>query len=397
MTVFRRASARLLLLAPLALVPQPARAQASSQTVTIVQIGGGIDSSYADFLVGELHRAARENDLAVVIRFNSSGTVKANVGRVAQAIAASPVPVLTWVGPKGRHATGAAAILWANGDVRLVAQGATVGPASPVAIGGQKTVEADLPAPDGTAGTLFEAVRFLDNKVVNGRLVLIDADTARIRFARPGPVVAVRHSLATNPTLVYLLLLTGIGAIVFEAFQPGFGPAGYAGAALVALAAYGLVTLPTNPIGLALLLAGVAGMALDVRRDAIGPPTWLGAVVLAAGSWLLVHSHGPALRPALWAVVTGVLGSLLFYGIVMTIVLRALRGQNARLGQALVGRSGQVRSTLNPQGHVLVEGALWRARAVGWEGPVAAGTPVRVTGVDEEALVLDVAPLGGED
>jgi len=126
-------------------------------------------------------------------------------------------------------------------------------------------------------------------------------------------------------------------------------------------------------------------------------PTWLGTVLAVAGSWLLVHSNGPALRPALWAIVVATLGNLLFYGIVMTVVLRALRGQNARLGQALVGRTGEVRSILNPQGHVLVEGALWRARAEGWEGPVSAGTRVRVTGVDEEALVLDVAPLGGED
>jgi membrane-bound serine protease (ClpP class) len=161
----------------------------------------------------------------------------------------------------------------------------------------------------------------------------------------------------------------------------------------VLLAAYGLAALPTNPIGLALLLAGTAGMAYDVRRNTLWLPTWGGAALLTAGSWLLVHTHGGALRPALWAIALGLIGSLVFYGVVMTVVLRALRGQSANLGKALVGRSGEVRSTLNPQGHVLVEGALWRARALEWDGPVAAGTPVRVTGVDEEALVLDVEPI----
>lgn len=413
MTFFRRA--RLLLLAPLALVPQPARAQAPEQVVTIVQIGGGVDSSYADFLIGELHRAAKRHDLAVVIRFNSSGTVEVDPNRITHTIAESPVPVLTWVGPKGRHASGAVARMWGSGDLRLVARGTTVGPAYPEAIGGttpkigvggrppayfgRRLTDAELVSAgiaNDTAGTLFEAVRYLDGKTVNGQVVRIDQQTATIRFARPGPVVAVRHALATNPTLVYLLLLTGIGAIVFEAFQPGFGPAGYAGAVLVLLAAYGLVALPTSLAGLVVLLAGVGGMALDVRRDAIGIPTWAGAVLLAFGSWVLVHSNGPGLRPATWAIVVGVLGSLLFYGIVMTVVLRALRGQNARLGQALVGRTGEVRSVLNPQGHVLVEGALWRARAEGWDGSVPAGTRVRVTGVDEEALVLDVAPVAEE-
>ena len=421
MTITRRALAWLLLVASAlglaALLPRPATAQApQGRTVSFVQIGGAFDAAYADFLVGEIRRAERDGDMAIVLRLNSSGTVKADAERLVRTVATSKVPIATWVGPTGRHAHGAATRIWYAGDLRLVAPGAVVGAAYPTAVGGgdRPPATSDLPpalqrGPDlgadalveqgiahGKAGTLFEALRSLDGKTIDGRTIRLDQQNDDIRFARPGPVVAVRQALATNPTLVYLLLLTGIGAIVFELFQPGFGPAGYAGGILVLLAAYGLVSMPTNPIGLALLLLGIGGMALDVRRDAIGPPTWGGAVVAALGSWWLVHTNGPELRPALWAIVTGILGSLLFYGIVMTVVLRALRGQSAQLGQALVGRAGEVRSTLNPQGHVLVEGALWRARAIEWDGPVAAGTPVRVTGVDEEALVLDVAPIGRE-
>ena len=422
MTISRRAVGRLLLLAfalgLAALLPRPAAAQdGTGGSISFVQIGGGIDAAYADFLVGEIHRAERAGDTAIVLRLNSSGTVEADADRLVRAIAGSTVPIATWVGPRGRHVSGAATRIWYAGDLRLVAPGATVGAAYPTDIGGDDAPPATTDLPEGLragsaagadelvaagiahgrAGTLFEALRALDGKTFDGKRITLDQETDDVRFARPGPVVAVRQALATNPTLVYLLLLTGIGAIVFEAFQPGFGPAGYAGGILVLLATYGLVSMPVNPLGLALLLIGIGGMALDVRRDSIGPPTWGGAVVAALGSWWLVHTNGPELRPALWAIVTGILGSLLFYGIVMTVVLRALRGQSAQLGQALVGRSGEVRSTLNPQGHVLVEGALWRARAIEWDGPVAAGTPVRVTGVDEEALVLDVAPIGRED
>lgn len=371
MKTFRRVL-RLLPLALLAFVPASS-AQESTPTVTIVQIEGGIDAAYASFLTDEIERAARERDVAVVLRLHSSGVVKTDPEALYNAIDDSPVPVTTWVGPRGAHVAGTATRFWEAGDKRLVADGTEVR-------------DARHPA-TGKAGTLVEAVRAaLEGTGVN-------PDDVTIRFAAPGPVIRVRQALGTNPTLVYLLLLTGIGAIVFEAFQPGFGPAGYAGGLIVLLAAYGLVALPTNPVGLALALAGVAGMAYDVRRDTLLLPTWGGAALLAAGSWLLVHPSPAALRPAVWAIATGVLGSLVFYGIVMTVVLRALRGQSANLGKALVGRSGEVRSTLNPQGHVLVEGALWRARAIEWDGPVAAGTPVRVTGVDEEALVLDVVPI----
>jgi membrane-bound serine protease (ClpP class) len=394
------------------LAPAHAQQLQKTPTITIIQLSGGLDSAYASFLKGELRRADREGDVAVLIRLTGSGTVKTDARALARAVSDAKTPVATWVGPRGAKTTGADTLLWLAGDLRLVSSGATVGHLAPLDLGGttafgRSGVDAgpllnqDLRAnalldqhiATGSAGTLFEAVRSLDGQVVNGTTLDVDTTLDRIRFARPGPVVAVRHALATNPTLVYLLLLVGIGAIVFEAFQPGFGPAGYAGGLLVALAAYGLLTMPTNPLGLALVLAGVAGMGLDVRRNALGPPTWLGAVVLTAGSWLLVHSHGPALRPAIWAIATGVAGSLVFYGVVMTVVLRALRGQAGQIGQALVGRSGEVRSTLNPQGHVLVEGALWRARALEWDGPVAAGTPVTVTAVDEDALILDVVPI----
>lgn len=421
MTNSRRLLGRLLLLAfalgLAALLPRPAAAQdAPGNTVSIVQIGGAFDSAYADYLVGEIRRAERAGNLALVLRLNSSGTVKADADRLVRAVADAKIPVATWVGPRGNAVRGAATRIWYAGDLRLVAPGATVGAAYPTSVGGDDEPPAGSDVPErlrrgpalgsdelvkdghahALAGTIFEAVRALDGKTIAGRSITLDQKNDDFRLAKPGPVVAVRQALASSPTLVYLLLLTGLGAIVFELFQPGFGPAGYAGGVLVALAAYGLVSMPTNPLGLALLLAGIGGMALDVGRNAIGPPTWGGAVAAALGSWWLVHTNGPELRPAIWAIVVGLLGSLLFYAIVMTVVLRALRGQSAQLGQALIGRDGEVRSTLNPQGHVLVEGALWRARAIEWDGPVAAGTPVRITGVDEEALVLDVAPIGRE-
>jgi hypothetical protein len=48
----------------------------------------------------------------------------------------------------------------------------------------------------------------------------------------------------------------------------------------------------------------------------------------------------------------------------------------------LVGRAGIVRSVLNPEGHVYIDGALWRARWTGEAKRAKVGTPVRVHGVD---------------
>ena len=59
-----------------------------------------------------------------------------------------------------------------------------------------------------------------------------------------------------------------------------------------------------------------------------------------------------------------------------------------RLGvEALLGSHASAMEALAPEGHVLVEGEIWLAVA---SEPVAAGTPLRVTG--NEKYLLHVAP-----
>ncbi|MCA1823976.1 MAG: NfeD family protein [Mycobacteriales bacterium] len=349
-----------------------AHAAAGTQVIDIVQVDGLIDSAYADFIVDEIVLANRKHFAAIVLRIDSAGVVKADARRVVEAVAASPVAVTTWVGPNGAQVRGRAFDIWAAGDVRF---------AGPRARG--------IPTTDvsGVKATIGEVVRSIDG---------VDEQTAKIRFANPGLVRRVRHTLVL-PWLAYLLLVGGLGALVFELFQRGFGPAGYAGLVALAAAGVGLAGLPTNPLMLALLVAGVAAMALDVARGGLGVPTWGGAALLAAGSAYLVHAGTPAGRVPALPLAVGVGGSVLFYVVVMTVVLRAVHALPGAGAAALVGRVAEVRSTLNPQGHVLVDGALWRARALDADGAVATGVKVEVTAVDETALLLDVVPVSPED
>jgi membrane-bound serine protease (ClpP class) len=55
----------------------------------------------------------------------------------------------------------------------------------------------------------------------------------------------------------------------------------------------------------------------------------------------------------------------------------------------MVGQTGVVRTALDPEGQVQVDGELWKA--VTLDGPVAAGESVRITAVD--GLTLTVARL----
>jgi membrane-bound serine protease (ClpP class) len=64
------------------------------------------------------------------------------------------------------------------------------------------------------------------------------------------------------------------------------------------------------------------------------------------------------------------------------------RRMKARLGaDALIGSEASAMEALSPEGHVLVEGEIWRAVA---SEPVPAGTKMRVVG--HEQYLLRVAP-----
>lgn len=422
LTVARRCALACLALAGTTLLTAgPAGAQAAdrSQTINIVQIDGAIEPAYADYIADEIRRSEREGHLAVLLRLDSPGSIKIDDDKLLRTVAEAKVPVATWVGPNDAAVSGLAAGLWLVGDVALIARDARIGAVCPVAVAGRRgdcpeeSAAIDMSLRNGlaaggrdglrqvladnglVAATLREAVSALNGKEVEGRPLVVDSTQVTVRFATPGLIRRVRHTLVA-PTLAYLLLVAGIGMLVFELFQPGFGPAGYAGLLTVALAAYGFAGLPVNPPFLLLVLGGLAAMTYDVARNALAVPTWAGLAAFVVGSVFLFHSNGPALRLPWPAVVLATFGVLVFFAVAMTVVLRALRGQSAEMGRALLGRIGEVRSTLNPQGHVLVEGALWRARAVEWDGPVDTGTKVHVTGVDQEALILDVEPVPAE-
>ncbi len=406
MATTRRLRALLLLLATLttglgahvasAQTPPPAT---PSRVINIVQIEGGIDAAYADYIVDEIRGSERRQDALVVLRLSSSAAVKVDSRRLLAAVLGATVPVVTYVGPNDATVAGLPARLWSAGDVRFVAPGATIRSHEAghrVLHRGAEAVTAG--AAQGLASSIFDVIRQLDGKTaeVSGSTVTLHVDPKGtdidVRFANPGLLRRIRQAVSTNPTLVYLLLLAGAFSIVFELFQPGFGPAGYAGIILLAFAAVGLVGLPIAPWALALVLAGLLALTWDVASGGLGVPTWAGTAVLAVGSVFLVHSDGQRLRVPWPTVAVGVLSSVVFFVVVMTVVIRSLRGPAPELGRALLGRVGEVRSTLNPQGHVLVEGALWRAR--GSDGDrVEAGTRVTVTGFDETALVLDVEPV----
>jgi membrane-bound serine protease (ClpP class) len=220
-------------------------------------------------------------------------------------------------------------------------------------------------------------------------------DEVQVRFHSLGLLRRMLHAASTAP-FVYLLLVVGLGMLLFEVFQPGFGVAGLAGVITAGIGVVGAFVLPVRWWAVALVVLGLLLYALDTALAGFGPITALATVAFAAGSWWFYAA--PVLQLPGWLVASATLSALVFFVLVMTTVLRAQAGPEGTDVSELVGRTGVVRSTLNPEGHVFIDGALWRARSVATgtspgedTGAVRVGTPVRVAAVDGPVIL--VGPL----
>jgi membrane-bound serine protease (ClpP class) len=414
MGAMRRAASLLCLAGVLLAVVAAAPAQGSQQDGPVVEVfeaSGVLDASVLGALRRDLAGAQRRGARVFLIQLSSFGGLGVDPAAVRAAVAGAPVPVAVWVGPRAATAAGSATLLLAGADVVAVSRQARIGPALPAELGRGRDPAAEaallagagLPAAvargtlDGAAAeaagladyqaeSLPDAVRRLDGRTADGRP--LEVTGFRVRFLSRSLVDRVRHGLA-NPGLAYLLVLAAAACLSFERFQPGFGVAGAAGVVCALLAAWSLVVLPTSWLALAVLLAGQALFTIDAALGGLGLGTAGAAALTAAGSWWLFSSPSPLLRVDGRLAALGVLWSLAWFVVILTVVLRSQR--QAGLGtEALVGSRGVVRSILNPGGIVVVDGGMWRATLATGDGSLGTGQRITVDAVVDG--VLQVRP-----
>lgn len=146
-----------------------------------------------------------------------------------------------------------------------------------------------------------------------------------------------------------------------------------------------------------LALIGVGLLLAELLLPTGGVLAVLGAAGLVAGGVVALSSdtdNADFIGPALIAL--GVLSLVTFF-VVARKVLEAHRDEPVRTGsEELVGATAEARTTLDPEGQVWIEGALWRARVGDGDGPVRLGDRVRVDAVEGLTLVVRPAPSTGQ-
>jgi membrane-bound serine protease (ClpP class) len=197
---------------------------------------------------------------------------------------------------------------------------------------------------------------------------------------------------ATTPTAALFLILLGAFGFVFETYNPGIGIAAALGFVLLALGFYALDVLPTNWWALLIITASLVALIYDVHVAGFGPFTVGGLIGVALGSALLFPGGVAALDVHLFAIVAAVLLTILFFVSVMTAALRVRLRRPIDDSDGIVGSIAEAHTDIAPEGTVMSNGTLWRARTM--ETGIAAGARVQVKAT--EGLVLLVEPLHEE-
>lgn len=396
----------------------PADAQDADpgSVVEVLPVSGLLDPPVAGAIRDLLDQADADGAELVVLQVSGPGGVSVDVAGLLEAIDRASVPVAVLVTPQaGIQATagGAWAALWAGADVRAVAEVGSVGPLVPADLAGGGD-DADLVAlveerlaasaasftdearsaaeleeaglVDVNAPDVATMLGDLDGRDVgDGRVLRLAQDDVQVRLHSLGLVARMLHAAAT-PAFIYLLLVIGLSLLAFELFQPGFGVAGFAGVVMLPFAVFGLTVLPVAWWALALLLVGLALFVLDTALAGLGVTTVAATAAFGVGSWWIFGTG--ALRNPGWVAGATTVLAVGFWVVVMTTILRAQAGPEGIELDELVGRPGIVRSVLNPEGHVYVDEALWRARLAD-TGRLRVGMAVQVTGVDGAVLVVE--------
>jgi membrane-bound serine protease (ClpP class) len=413
----------------------PVRAQTSQPPIIVLTADMPVEPAMQLYLNRGLQYAADAKAALVVVQLNTPGGDITIMTDIVTAIRSSPVPVVVYVTPTGGMAASAGTIITLGANLAAMAPNTIIGAASPVGSQGQnidtteeakikEALKADVrtfaqnrpPAAiqaaedaidSAKAYTVDEALQsgLIDIKAtdlndllaqLNGRTVKMQNGSQTI-LTSGAPVVNVDVSLIeqalqlfTDPNLVFIFLSTGTLAILIELSNPGGWIPGFTGAVLLLLGLFGLGILPVNWFGLLFMALAFILFIVDIKAATHGLLTAAGAVSFITGGLVLfnsVHIPGVPTISVPLVVGTGIFIAAGFFAIV-TVALRAQRRPVLMGPPMLIGKIGVVRSDLNPQGEIQINGEAWSARPAEGEGPLLVGTRVEV--VKMEGLKLRV-------
>ncbi|WP_447978701.1 NfeD family protein [Candidatus Nitrospira bockiana] len=417
----------------LAVLPLAPSALAAAPVV-VAKYDGVINPVAAEYVHDALAFAESKQAQAFVLRLDTPGGLDTSMRLIIKELTGSLIPVIVYVSPPGGRAASAGVFLTLAAHVAAMAPGTNIGAAHPVAMGGEmdktmkEKVENDSVAyikslaeqRGRNAGWAEEAVRksvsateqealklkIIDLVAEDLPTLLEKLDGRTVTLGQRSVVLATKKAeviefpmdwrmellqALSDPNIAYLLMTIGTIGLLAELYNPGAILPGIVGAISLILGFYSLQSLPVNYAGVLLLLLGVIFFVLEATVTSYGLLAIGGVISMVLGSLMLIKTDAPFLQIS-WSVIIPVVSlAALFSLAIVGMGLRAMRRQPMTGREGMVGQVGVARTSLSPQGKIVVRGEIWDAVS---EQPVSAGDAVEVTGIEGLKLFVRAVKKG---
>ena len=412
---------------------------APPDAVHVLTADGVVGPVMERYLDRGIDAAEDEQGEAVVIRLDTPGGLISSMNDIVKRILSSEVPVIVYVSPQGGQAASAGTFITMAAHVAAMAPATRLGAATPVGSGGEEiqgplgdkvtndaaaqikalaelrgrnqewaeSAVRDAVSANATEALALNVVDLVTNDLdellntVDGRDITLDSDREVTLQTADAEVVFNNMSFVerfldviADPNISLLLLSLGSLAIFIEIVNPGVIFPGVFGVIALILGFFSLSVLPFNWAGVALIIFAFVLFGLEIFVPSGGILGGGGVAALVLGGLLLTSGNPPEFQVSRWLLfgLAAAMGAIVIF--VLVNIMR-IRMMPAQVGiETFVGHEAVVRSTLDPQGFVFLDGERWTAESE--EGTIQEGERVVITEVHGLRLkVRKQEPEGG--